>query len=913
MSETNPAQWRQIKELADAALDLPASQRAAFLDRSCGGDEALRQEIESLIDACQQAQSFLETPAIESVAKSLVGDEKQFLAGQHIGQYEILTLLRAGGMGEVYLAKDNKLGRNIAIKLLPQFSGTDPARLRRFHQEARTASALNHPNICVIHEIGETDDGRPYIAMEYIDGVTLHEKIHQEQTELQKLLRFLQHVAEGLARAHAAGIVHRDLKPDNIMVTRDGHAKILDFGLAKLVERQPMPGSDSSEVATAVMPPHSLPGVVMGTVGYMSPEQAEGKTKEIDQRSDIFSFGCILFEAATRHRPFDGKNALDSLHNIVHAPTPHIKKFNPAAPEKLEKIVRRCLAKDPEERYHSIKDVAFELRDLRQELEGTGIDITAPPQRDTFAVPRSGEAVSSAQTWAPVGVTPSTRASSAEYIVGRIKGHKTAAAIVAIGLVMAIAFGAWLLLRKPSPAKTIDSIAVIPFENVTRDQKLEYLSDGVTESLINSLSQLPNIKVIARNSVFSYKGQKPTIAEVARQLDVRAVLTGRVLMQGDTLDVRTELTDAETNAQLWGDHYTRKVSDIFAVQDEIARQVTDALRVRLSGEQQEQITKRSTQNSQAYQLYLQGRYYLNESGLAEQGLKRALSFFDEAIALDPRYAQAYAARSITYAQMGDIGLPITEAIPKARQDSITALSIDPTQHEARTLLAEFEYTTDFNFAKAEEDFKHVIAANPNFALGHYRYSWLLALLGRPAESAAEMMLARQLDPRNPRFNIDLALPYFLSRQYEQSIAESRKGVAMFPNFFLSHITLGQVLIETGNYDEGIQESEKANTMEGTPFTIGYLGYAYAKAERKDDARKMLAELKEQAKTRYVAPYWYAVIHAPLGEKDEAFAALERAYQERSWFICWMKMDPKLESLRSDSRFADLMRRIGFPQ
>jgi len=446
---------------------------------------------------------------------------------------------------------------------------------------------------------------------------------------------------------------------------------------------------------------------------------------------------------------------------------------------------------------------------------------------------------------------------------------------------------------------------------VTLDQNLEYLSDGVTESLINSLSQLPRIRVIARNSVFTYKNQSPGLQQVARQLDVQALLTGRVLVQGDTIDVRVELTNASTNTQLWGDHYIRKAADIFGVQDEIARQVTDTLRVRLTGVQQDQVTKRYTENAEAYRLYLQGRFFMNE--FSEENLNRAIPFFDKAIALDPRYALAYAARGEAFFALGDLSLHMSEAKVKAKQDTAAALSLDDKLVEAYTTFANLKFQYDWDFSGAEQDFKQAIALNANYAEAHHQYAWYLAMIGKEMESKAEMKFAQQLDPVNPSINVDLNLPYILNRQFDESIVLSRKVVEMFPNFFIAHMTLGTALFEKGDKAAGIEELEKAKMLEPTPHLKGLLGYFYAKSGRKEDARRLLAEIKDQAKVRYVAPYWIGMIYAGLDEKDEAFAWFEKAYQERSWWLMFIKMDPLVDSLRSDPRFTDLMRRIGFPQ
>jgi eukaryotic-like serine/threonine-protein kinase len=447
-------------------------------------------------------------------------------AGTKLGRYEIGSKIGEGGMGEVYLAQDIKLDRKVALKILPAEVAANQDRMWRFIQEAKAAAALNHPNIAHIYEISESD-GVNFIAMEFVDGHTLRELMHGSTTDLTKLLHYLQHAANGLAKAHAVGIVHRDLKPDNIMVTLDGHAKILDFGLAKLLET-PYPSTNSStpsDVATAILPQHSTPGTVIGTVGYMSPEQARGKTAEIDHRSDIFSFGCILFEAVTGHRPFEGSDAIDTLNRIIREPAPPLISFNPEVPPDVQKIIRRCLAKDPEDRYQSIKDVAIELRELRRELT-SDLDTTVPPA--TSASTKSRDQRSTAQRTAVSDVVAGqTHLSSAEYIVSEIKQHKSAATLLSVLVLAVMAVGLWVFgFYSPKVAK-IDSVAVMPFVNASGNTELDYLSDGITESLINSLSQIPKLSVKARSSVFTYKGKEFTPQQVAKDLSVQAILNGR--------------------------------------------------------------------------------------------------------------------------------------------------------------------------------------------------------------------------------------------------------------------------------------------------------------------------------------------------------------------------------------------------
>src|SRR2546421_3435515 len=573
--------------------------------------------------------------------------------GTKLGRYEIRLKIGAGGMGEVYLAEDTRLHRKVALKILPAEVASNKDRMRRFEQEAQAAAALNHPNIATIHEIGESD-GVHFIAMEFIDGVTLREKIHQERAELRKLLRFLQHAAEGLAKAHAAGIVHRDLKPDNIMITSDGHAKVLDFGLAKLIERPPMSGADSSEVATAVIPQHSTPGTIMGTVGYMSPEQAQGKTKEIDQRSDIFSFGCILFEAATGKKPFEGESVIKSLHMVVYEPAPSLADLNPSAPAELQRIVRRCLAKDPDERYQSIKEVAIELKELRREMKDAGeFDTTVPPPQK-FGVPPSGEIVSSLQTLPPEGGTPSTHPpSSAEYVVSGIKKHRLTVGLALMVLLVLISGAGYSLFKYRGSAASstgaINSIAVLPFQNKSIDADTDYLSDGLAESLIFRLSQLPGLKVSPTSSVMRYKGKDMDVAKIAGELGVDAVMTGRVVKRGDNLNITVELVDTKNNKSLWGEQYERKMSELLATQREIAATIAQKLQLRLGGTETKGVTKKYTDNNDAYQLYLKGRFYFARRSDAD--IRRSIDLFQQAITLDSKFALAYTGVGESWAVM----------------------------------------------------------------------------------------------------------------------------------------------------------------------------------------------------------------------------------------------------------------------
>ena len=837
-----------------------------------------------------------------------------------LSHYSVVCLIAAGGMGEVYLAQDTRLGRNVALKILPPDLASNQDLMRRFVQEAKTAAALNHPNIAHIYEIGDTVT-RPtestvsgstngnlthFIAMEFIDGQTLREKLRAGDINVNESIDVATHLASALSAAHHAGIVHRDIKPENVMISCAGVVKVLDFGLAKLEELSPSLTVDLEAPTRAVI--NTEPGVVMGTALYMSPEQARGL--QVDERTDIFSLGAVIYEMITNRLPFEGSNTNEILSSILsERETQPLARYTREVPAELQRIVSKALRKDRAERYQTIKDMLLDLKSLQQELEfEKKLERSKPASNE---VSLSSQVAQPTVARAPAITSREVTDGNTSPSVYALSGKRGIVVVVLLVSALAIGVASWFLLHRSSNVLVIDSIAVLPFENVTHDQNLEYLSDGVTESLINSLSQLPRIRVIARNSVFTYKNQSPGLQQVARQLDVQALLTGRVLVQGDTIDVRVELTNASTNTQLWGDHYIRKATDIFGVQDEIARQVTDTLRVRLTGVQQDQVTKRYTENAEAYRLYLQGRFFMNE--FSEENLNRAIPFFDKAIALDPRYALAYAARGEAFFALGDLSLHMSEAKVKAKQDTAAALSLDDKLVEAYTTFANLKFQYDWDFSGAEQDFKQAIALNANYAEAHHQYAWYLGMIGKEMESKAEMKLAQQLDPVNPSINVDLNLPYLLNRQFDESIVLSRKAVEMFPNFFIAHMTLGTALFEKGDKAAGIEELEKAKMLEPTPHLKGLLGYFYAKSGRKEDARRLLAEIKDQAKVRYVAPYWIGMIYAGLDEKDEAFEWFEKAYQERSWWLMFIKMDPLVDSLRSDPRFTDLMRRIGFPQ
>jgi serine/threonine protein kinase/tetratricopeptide (TPR) repeat protein len=834
---------------------------------------------------------------------------KKLATNTTLSHYRILSKIGAGGMGEVYLAQDTKLDRKVALKILPADLASNRDRMERFNREAKSAAALSHPNIAQIFEIGE-HNGTHYIAMEFIEGVTLRDKIYGEKTELRKLLRYLQHVAEGLAKAHAVGIVHRDLKPDNIMITRDGHAKVLDFGLAKLIETELADASagDREDVATAIMKQQSTPGVIMGTVGYMSPEQAQGKTDEIDQRSDIFSFGCILFEAATGKKPFDGDSIVKSLHSLIYEPAPQIKDLNPAAPADLQRIVRRCLAKDKEERYQSIKDVAIELKELRRGLEnGADLDTTVPPLVSSVR-PVSTDSGSISSTTSARSVPPTV--SSAEYVVQGIQRHKLVLAIALAIMIGAVMLFAYFLHARNSQV-AIDSIAVLPFQNRSSGADTEYLTDGLAESLIYRLSQLPNLKVSPTSSVMRYKGKETDVKTIAGELGVNAVMTGRLAQRGDKLTISVELVDVRNNKVLWGEQYERTMSDLLATQREIAAAITQKLQLKLAGSEAKGITKRYTDNNEAYQLYLKGRFHFARRTKDE--LERAIEVYQQAIKLDPKFSLAYVGVAESYVVMPSFPyMSPKQAFPQAKAAIAKALELDPELPEAHTISGMIAATYDWNWAEAERQFKRSLELDPSLALTHYRYAWVyLSPMGRHREAVAEMERAMEIEPLSLIQGANFAGVLMYARQFDRAVEQAKKTYDLDPTFFGSQNWLCHTYDAKGMYAESLSISEKKS--ESSFPSLAPMGYAYAKAGRRREAEEVINRWKELAKTKYVLDYWVAVTYVGLGEKDAAFAELEKAYQARDWFLPRIKTDPFMDPLRDDPRFKDLVRRLGLPE
>lgn len=910
-----PEHWQQLDQLFHSALGRAPAERSAFLHDACEGDESLRKQVEALLSAHGEAGSFIESPAFEVEARSLADDQDVSAVGQTIGHYQILSSLGRGGMGEVYLAEDTKLRRKIALKLLPTAYTRDNDRVRRFQQEAQAASALNHPNIITIYEIGQVGE-RHFIAAEFIDGATLRQHFFGEGRQAsgkpfrwREVLDIAIQTADALAAAHEAGIVHRDIKPENIMVRRrDGYVKVLDFGLAKLSEG-PQVLIDSEDPTRAQV--KTSAGVVMGTASYMSPEQARGE--KVDARTDIWSLGVVIYEMVAGCVPFERTTPTEVIALILERDPVPLPRYARDVPAELERIVSKTLTKDREERYQTAKDLLVDLRRLKQRLEVEAeIERTTQPAKSTDekAVITGKDQATAPRVAAVTGNAAITPTLGTVYPVKEIKTYMRGALIVAVALTVTIAavvYFAYSHYVRENRAGTIHSFAVLPFENKTNDADLEYLSDGISESLINNLSQLPGVTVISRNSSFKYKGKDPDPQSVANELGVDAILTGRVLQRGDNLAFSVELVNARDKTQLWGEQYNRKATDLLQLQSEISQEIAQKLRLRLTGDKQQQQTRREGVNPRAYEVLLRARFYWAKADLESQ--KKAIDYYQQAIRIDPTYALAYAELAAGYITLYASGnLDPKEFAPKAELAVYKALELDEGLAEAHNALAGLKQNA-WEWAAAEREYQRAIELNPNRPEIHHFYSFFLMVQGRYDEAIAEAKHARELDPLSLGRTAQVVNCLNVARRYDEAIDLSRKILEMDQNSPLGHGVLAFAYAGKGMFREAINEYLEAIKLGGdTPTDQIYLGAFYAKAGDRGKAQQILKRL--QTTDEYVSPGELAVLYTALGERDQAFASLEKAYASHDLQLGNLRVDASFDSLREDPRFKDLMRRVG---
>ncbi len=823
------------------------------------------------------------------------------MIGKTVSHYKILAALGKGGMGVVYRAEDVRLGRTVALKFVPETLANDRSALERFQREARAVSALNHPNICTLHDIDESD-GRPFLVMECLEGHTLKDRI-AKSLGLDEVVDMAIQVVEALDTAHSRGIVHRDIKPANIFVTTRGQVKMLDFGLAKMVGGGGGDAAQASQMATAALDELlTSPGSTIGTVAYMSPEQARGE--DLDARTDLFSFGVVLYEMATGVQPFQaGSVALTFVAILQNAPVA-ASRARPEVSAELERIINKALEKSRDLRYQNASDLRADLKRLRRDTDSSRI--VAPV---TEALPAGAGNVTERPSSGRQPVAAAVAdASSPSQTMAAPRSRRTMALAVVVAAIVALlaAAGAWYFLLREKP---LDSLAVLPFVNVGGDQSTEYLSDGITESIINNLSQLPQLSVRSFSAVAHFKNKDLNPQAAGNELKARAVLTGRLVRRGDEFSISAELVDVRGNRQIWGSQYTRKVDDILAMQEEISREISEKLRLQMTGADKQRLNRRQTVDSAAYQLYLQGRYQWNKRTL--EGLQQSIDYFQQAIQKDSRYALAFAGQADAYALLADFNvLPAREVLPKVKSAAAEALQLDDTLAEAHTSLGWAQFH-DLDWTGAEKEFKRAIELNASYPTAHSWYGEYLMAQGRFDRALEEMTRAYQLDTLSPVLNLALGYRFYYAHEYAQAIEQCQKVLAMDANFAPAHVYLGRAYEQKPAFPEAIAELRKAlDISEGDTNELAALGQAYAVSHQEGEARKILDQLKERSQQTYVQPMWIAVIHLGLGEKDQAFDWMQKAYEDRSAWLVYLKVDPLFDPVRGDARFADLLRRVG---
>jgi serine/threonine protein kinase/tetratricopeptide (TPR) repeat protein len=875
--EITPERWRRIEELYHAALERDEREREGFLSGACGGDEDLRHHVASLLRH-QAAQAILvDRPVWEASEdflgasggdRSSSGPMRFPAAGMQLGPYLLLERIGAGGMGEVYRARDPRLHRDVAIKVLSERLWSEPQALSRFEREARAVAALSHPNILAIYDVG-SDQGIRYAVTELLEGESLRARLGRGALSWRKAVEIAASIAEALSAAHSSGVIHRDLKPENLFLIADGRVKVLDFGLARWTPASSLPDE-------ATVPVETDPGTVMGTVGYMSPEQVRGEVAGAS--SDIFSLGCVLYEMIAGRRAFSRPTAAQTMTAVLESHPPPLAE-SAEIPRELDRIVSRCLEKNSRERIQPALDLSSALRDL---LSGAGGS-------------RSASVRSRVRFMAAIPI----------------------AAALSVALLVA---GLHWFNRPGQPAA---SIAVLPFVVTGGNPDMEYLGDGITESLINSLSQVPDLAVMSRNSVFRYKGRETDAQAAGRALNVQTVLTGRVVQRGEGLSISVELVDTRNNRHIWGEQYNRKLPDILAVQEEISTEISGKLRPKLTGDEKKRLTKRYTQSTEAYQLYLQGRYYWNKKTPA--GFNRGIEYFKKAIEADPNYAPAYAGLANLYYNLANYNFALMsprEAWAKAKTAALQALEIDDTLAPAHASLALVAYQWEWDWPNAEKEFKRALQLDPSSSSTYepspsstyHWYSHYLMSMGRTQESIRAGRRALELDPVDLAINSHQGWYYLWIHESDRAIEALQKTIQMDPAFPVSQWYLGWAYEQKGAFPEAIEQFRNCVRLTGgtRPSMLALLGHAYAAANRGTEARAILEQLSALTKKTYVPSYPVAAIYAALGEKDEALARLERAYEERDAWLDYLGLDPRLDGLRSDPRFASLLHRMNLP-
>ena len=870
-----PERWQRVEQLYHAALELAENERASFLENSCSNDHSLRRDVESLLQQERNAEYFLEVPAMERAAQAMAharvpqgkrkDDDPLGIAGRSISHYRVIDKLGGGGMGIVYRAEDSRLGRFVALKFLPQVAHSDLVAIERFRREARAASALNHPHICTIYDIGE-HEGHQFIVMELLEGHTLKRAIACGPTEVARIIKTGLQIAEALEAAHAKAIVHRDIKPANIFVTERGQVKVLDFGLAKLL----LP--PSAETTLLEEPIHTRGPV--GTLPYMAPEQALGR--EIDARTDIYAFGMVLYEMAASKRPFREDFPTHLIDDILHKTPPPLGRLGCGTPDRFDEITLKCLEKDPQARYSSATDVISALQEIAS--GSTGSQVISARRRSQW------------RAWTVVSL----------------------AALLLAGIGFGFNLGGWRSRLLSKPSLHINSLAVLPLANLSGDPSQDYFSEGITEALTTDLAQISALHVISRTSAAHFKDNRETLSEIGRRLNVDAFVEGSVTRSGDHVRITAHMIDAQSDRDVWARTYERDLKDVLALEDEVARDIAAEIRIKLTPQEKSRLAISRTVNPEAYEAYLKGRYFWNKR--TEKDVRKSTEYFEQATRLDPDYALAYAGLAESNIVLAGYRiLPPTEAFPRVRTAALKALELDEALAEAHVSLGALKWEYEWDKSASEKEYRRAIELNPNDATAHQWYAEELAATGRGYEALAEIKRARELDPVSLPISLVEGWILYLGRHYDQAINQYRKTLEMDSTYPLAHLYLGRALVQEGDFDQAIIECQTAVRLSDShPFHLAWLGYAYAMSGKRNEAIGLLHQLEALSRQRYVPSHDIAALQAGLGQHSEAIAWLKKAYDERSQAVLQVAVEPEFDLLRQDPRLQDLLRLASSP-